>query len=99
MKVPHPNSAQPKMADGTGTNSPTHLTGHGAPASASGRGNEPMPGGAKMIPDNWGAKSLSKLRAPFVAGGAASVGFNRFVQPTNADTAQVPPPGLGNPRN
>ena len=92
MRVPHPASATPKMADGTGTKSPMQMTGHGAPPSASGRGNEPMS-------NNWGAKSLSKLQAPSVVGGASSVGFDRFVQPTLADTAQVPPPGLGNPRN
>lgn len=98
MKVPHPSSAKPKMTDGTGTQTPVHSTGHGAPASASGRGNEPMPEGGKLLPNNWGARSLSKLDGPTVGAGPQS-GQTRFVQPTLASTAVVPAPGLGNPRN
>jgi hypothetical protein len=97
MKVEHPSSAKPKMADGSGVHSPTHLTGHGAPASASGRGNEPMPNTGRILSNNWGAQSLKKLDT--VSGAAATGGQSRFVQPTNAATAVVPAPGLGNPRN
>ena len=98
MKVPHPNTVMPKVADGTGVNSPRQMTGHGAPLSASGRGNEPMSTG-RLLSDNWGAQSLNKLGPRRDVGGARVTGQNRFVQPTLADTAVVPPPGLGNPRN
>ncbi len=96
MKVEHPSTAKPKMADGSGVHSPMQMTGHGAPASASGRGNEPMPSTGRILSNNWGAQSLQKLGPPVSVG---ATGQNRFVQPTNAATAVVPPPGLGNPRN
>ena len=97
MKVPHPASAKPEVRDGSGVNTPVHTTGHGAPASASGRGNEPMPKTGRILSNNWGAQSLSKLSAPVSGAAAATGGQSRFVQPTNAATAQVEPPGLGNP--
>ena len=99
MKVPHPNAAPHKMADGTGVHTPVHHTGHGAPASASGRGNEPMPSTGRILANNWGASRLKKLGPASVVGGSRATGQERFVQPPLAQTAVVPPPGLGNPRN
>lgn len=85
------NKIDPRAHDGHGTRTEPMMTGHGAPASASGRGNEPI---GKVRPNNWGAKSLRKLGP---TSGATSPGYDRFVQPTMAQTAVVPPGGVGNP--
>ena len=90
------NKIDPSAHDGQGTRTEPLMTGHGAPASASGRGNEPMNRSERspILNNNWGAKSLKKLQT---TGASASVGANRFVQPTMQQTAQMPP-NLGNPR-
>ena len=74
--------------DGHGTNSRPLMTGHGAPPTGA------KPGKNRLLSNNWGASGLKKLQT---RGGAAFAGQNRFVQPTDASTAQVPPPGLGDP--
>lgn len=90
------NRIDPRKHDGHGTNSEPLMTGHGAPASASGRGNEPMPTG-KILANNWGASRLKKM-GPTVGASQPGTGQERFVRPIDSATAQIPPPGLGNPR-
>lgn len=87
------NRIDPRAHDGHGTNTEPMMTGHGAPASASGRGNEAMPRG-KLVNNNWGSKSLKKLQT---TGGSSAVGSDRFVRPIDATTANIPGANLGNP--
>jgi len=57
------------------------------------------PNAPRLIPNNWGAKQLKKLRpAADVLRGNTEAAKNRFVQPNLSQTAQIPPPSLGNPR-
>lgn len=71
-----------RVFDGTGKTTPVRHTGQGAPSAA---------GKPKLLSNNWGAKTMSKLQ-----GTASAPGYDRFMQPTDAATAQVTPPGLGN---
>lgn len=88
------NSGKLPVRDGTGTKTPTLHTGHGSgvPAQPTTASQMRKFDQDRLMP----GKTLKKLQAP--AGGAYGYnGQNRFVQPTLADTAQMPP-RIGGPR-
>lgn len=86
-RVSHPSTGKRSTYDGSGTKTSRMMTGMGAPSP---RG----PGRNKLLSNNWGAHTLSKLQT---TSGAAFAGRTRFVQPTEASTALAYPPGLGAP--
>lgn len=86
-----------QVRDGSGTKSKPIMTGHGAGNPRGTRGKYLTRGvqvkGAVVNPHTRDSAAMSTLNKPY-----AYNGQNRFVQPTNAATAQIPPAGLGNPR-